>query len=480
MKNKSLKIFLAFSLLTAMSCNDQLDINRDPDALAPEQVPLKAELPTTETGMAGISGSALAIAGGFWSQYFTQSSTANQYKTIDNYSIGTSDLNGVWGASYDALLDARNIKKNAVAKGNWKYYLIASTLEAYQFQILADSYGNIPYTQALDSSILNPKYDDPSVVYDGLVSDLKFALSKDLSTSSITEVPGTDDFIFSGDMTKWRKFANTMLLKLYLRQTEVRPSVAQAGIQQLLSSGAIFLTEDAAITQFIDEANKSNPLYESDRRQLNVGTNLRASTTLYSYLQTNSDSRASFYYNSGISQNQGDYSFGPQNAAVIKLKATDPYYFISKAESYFMQAEADLRYNGGANAKTFYDLGVKAAFSRWGLDGSSYVASGGAYAYPGTTLANNLKAIITQKWINYFPENGFEGFFEQNRTGIPGISSVYQTSPSYVSGLFVYSLNGVTGGKFPKRLVYPQTESQTNSSFPGLQPITTPVWYDAN
>lgn len=466
----------AFSII---ACDDQLDINKDPDNLSPEQIPLNSEFTGATTGVATSAGSYYALIGGFWSQYFTQSAAANQYKEIDNYSINTGDYNGAWSSMYDAILDIRNVKKNAESSGNWNYYLMSTVMEAYAFQVLTDSYGAVPFTEASNSAILAPKFDEPTVIYDGLVANLKLALSKDLSTSSTAVIPGNDDLIFGGDMQRWRQFANTMLLKLYIRQTNARPSVAQAGVQELYSTSAQFLTSNAAITQYEDMANKSNPLYETDRRQLNVGTNLRASTTLYSYLSENNDPRFSYFYNAGPSQDQGDFdNTANVNAAVIKLQAKDPVYFISAAESYFLQAEAAVRYNGGANANALYDMGVTEAFAQWGIVPGALLTT--TYAFPMTTNAAKLEAILTQKWVSFFPGKGYEAFFEHKRTKIPPISPVPQSSLSYIPGQFAYSIEGTTNGQFPKRFVYPVTESQTNANFPGLKPITEPLWYDAN
>lgn len=459
------------------SCSDDLDINTDPDTLPPSQLPLSGELPGGVTGVAASAGSYYALIGGMWSQFYTQSAVANQYKNIDDYSMGTADFQGAWSSMYDALLDIRNVKKNAELAENWNYFLMASVMEVYASQIMVDMYGAIPFTEANNPAILAPVFDSPETIYDGMATILKTALSKDLESSAIGgEIPGTDDLVFEGDMDKWTQFANTLLLKVYLRQTEVRPSVAQAGVQSL--AGASFLTEDAAITQFVDEASRSNPLYETDRRQLNVATNLRASTTLGTFLETNSDTRLASYYDGTTFQDQGDFdNAGGAGVSVVILNATDPVYFISAAESYFLQAEAALRYGIG-NAQALYEEGVIAAFNQFGLDGSSFVS--GAYAYPAGSMEENLEAIIVQKWISFFPGKGYESFIEQNRTGYPMISSVAQDNPNYVPGQLAYSLNGITGGQFPKRIVYPQSETSTNSNAPALVPITTSVWYDAN
>jgi len=259
-----------------------------------------------------------------------------------------------------------------------------------------------------------------------------------------------------------------------------KPAEAEAGIQALYASGAKFLTTDAAITSFQNEQNKSNPFYEYNIRKLNVGTNLRASRTMLTFLQANNDRRDSAFYTNSTGINQGDFSStnaAYQSAGVVRQSPTDPVYFISESESYFMQAEARERYFGGAEAKALYDRGVLAAFSQVGKNGAPFIAAGGAYVYPvAGSLEDKIKAISTQKWISFFGSHALEGFFEKNRTGYPRTSEVYSTDPAYVPGEFVISKNAVTNG-LPKRLVFPDVEKNRNRNTPAEVPITTPVWW---
>jgi len=477
--NKKITGLIVTGLLVFSSCTD-LDINRDPDLLSPEQVPMSSELPGSITGIVATMGSNYAIAGGMWSQFWTQSAVANQYKTLDDYSIPNSagQITGAWSNMFDALTDIRNIKANAVRSNNWNYYLIATCLEVYASQLLVDMWGTIPYTEANNTAILNPAFEAGDVVYDNMVRDLKDALDRDLSESPIANAPGSSDFIFGGDMDSWTQFANTLLLKVYMRQSEARPAVAQEGITSLINSGAQFLSQDAAVTQFSDEASKRNPLYENEREQLNVGTNLRASMTLGSFLQNAADPRLPFVYDGTNFQLQGNYNDGLPTSSIIIMAYDDPVYFISKAESYFLQAEAAVRYMNGANAEALYNQAVEAAFDRYDLDASGLLA--GLYAYPNGSNDDNIKAIITQKWVSLFPGNGCESFIEQNRTGFPEISGVPQTDAGYVPGELSYSIEGRTGGLFPKRFLYPLNELQRNTNAPAPSVITDAVWYDVN
>jgi len=121
------------------------------------------------------------------------------------------------------------------------------------------------------------------------------------------------------------------------------------------------------------------------------------------------------------------------------------------------------------------------AFRRYSKDGSQFIASGGVYEYPNGTFEDKLKAIMVQKWVSGFPANGFEAFFDQNRTGYPQISAVPQTDSEYIPGELAYSVEGVTGdGNFPKRIVYPNSVKTRNRFAPNLKTITTPVWWAIN
>lgn len=477
MKKISILIFV-LSILSACS-DEKFDINRDPDNLSPENITLPVQLPAGIVGIAAAQNTYYALFGGFWSQYFTQSNTASQYNKIDSYSAGTNDYNTGWTAMYDALGDVRNVKRMAEKQGNWNYYLIATTLEVHASQLMTDFYGSIPYSEANNPEILEPKFNTGQETYTLMINDLKVALSKNLSTSTGV-LPSKDDFLFNGNMDKWKEFANTLLLKLYMRQTKVNPSLAETEIKNLINSGVNFLSSDAAMTQFEDAPNRSNPLYESDRRKLNVGTNLRASTTTLSFLNLNNDTRRSYFYSAGNALNQGDFNntaIASSSIAVVTLKPTDAVYFMSASESLFLQAEALLRYYNGAGAKEKYNEGVLAAFQKYSLNGDSYITTGGKYEYPSGTMSENLKSIITQKWLSGFPANGYEAFFDQNRTGFPKISLVEQTDSEYVPGELAYSIEGTTGGIFPKRIVYPDIVKTRNRNTPTLEKITTPVWW---
>jgi hypothetical protein len=313
-------------------------------------------------------------------------------------------------------------------------------------------------------------------------------LSNDFSLSTNTDL-GAQDLVFNGDISQWKAFANTLKLKFYLRMINAHSDVAQAGITAMISAGVPFLTGDAAVTNFSDAPGLDNPFFEWNQRTLNTTTNLKASGTFVLWLKQYDDPRMESYFGSATPDyiNQGDYSGSDPSylsSAAFVQSPTDPVEFISAAESYFLQAEADVRYGSGANAKALYDQGVLTAFSDLGLDGSSFIGPGGAYEWgneieDGTALTP-IEQIIRQKWVSFaYGCHQIEGFFDKNRTGFPLTSQVYSTDPSYVPGQFVVGKNTVLDpGLLPKRFVYPYDETSRNSNAPQtVVPISTPVWW---
>jgi hypothetical protein len=169
-----------------------------------------------------------------------------------------------------------------------------------------------------------------------------------------------------------------------------------------------------------------------------------------------------------------------------KVLATDPVYFISLSEAYFLRAEAAARGFSNEDAGALYAQGVLSAFSRHNLDGSTLLA--GVYAYPNGTTAENVEAIIEQKWIAQVGGNSLEAWFDKLRTGYPSFSASAPGDGGYDpfapgAPIFTFPVDAVTfDGKFPRRLLIPEDEILNNPNAPA-QPangILTPVWWDLN
>jgi Starch-binding associating with outer membrane len=480
---KKIKIFIYTGLLVFVTagCSKLADINVDPNNPSLDQATAQVLIPSGQLGAAGQIGGEYAPIGGLWAQYYTQSAFSSQYRTLDAYSMINTDNNTAYQEMYrNALSDLQLAKENAQKNSKWAYYLIATVTKAYSFQVMADLYDKVPYSEALQGKAnIQPKFDDGYSIYKALLAEIDEALSKNFNVLLPVEEAAAD-LVFNGDMDRWEEFANTLKLKMYLRMINAKPAEAEAGIKALYTANAPFLTVGAGITSFTNASNSRNPFYEQNINSLNTPTNLRLSVTFKSWLQANNDPRIVSYFGSSNpgAVHQGDFnSTDPAygNAAVFVQKATDPVWFISKAESYLMQAEARERYYAGAGAKVLYDSGVTAAFQQVGLTPGSLLT--GNYIYPAGTMEQKIEAIIVQKWASFPGTHDLEGFFEINRTGYPKTSAVYSTSGSYIPGQLVYVKNGVTGGKFPKRLLFPNIERSRNANTPPEVPITEKTWW---
>lgn len=495
-----------------LSCDDWLDINNDPEKAV--DIPASLAIPAVEGQIAGALSGEYSIFGGIWSQHWAQHNNSSQYKPEDSYNVTSADYNNEWDLLYsDALVDAKLAADKAKVDGDWNVNLQAVALQAFTFQVMTDLYDELPYSQALEpEEFSQPVFDSGKDVYAGLIADLDDALAQDFD--AVTNTLNPNDFLFgngtlANQIDHWIAFANTLKLKLYLRQMEVDPSLAMSGISALINANVPFLTTaDAAISDFEDADSKSFPLYESDRRQLNTANNLRASYTLVRYLEENGDARASHFFNPGSGGSivgilNGSFEvptadLAPLSHSQVKLIATQNFYFFSIEEVHFMLAEAYLRVmNDPGEAKKYYDAGVMAAFDRYGEDGSALVASGGAYEFPvGGTLQEQFKAIMMQKWVAYV-YRGYESFFEQNRTGYPEVSSITSypcditygvaisgatnCDPSYRVGDLIISYETVLSpGKLPRRLVFPDSELNVNPNAPSKVAVDVPVWWDVN
>ncbi|RYY81793.1 MAG: SusD/RagB family nutrient-binding outer membrane lipoprotein, partial [Chitinophagaceae bacterium] len=302
-----------------------------------------------------------------------------------------------------------------------------------------------------------------------------------------TTYPGTDDLVFGGGangMTKWKQFGNTLLLRAYLRLSEVAADKAAAGIRDLYASGPAFLTTDAVI-RYENVGGNQNPLY-AEGVGLGRTQNLVASNTAVGAYTANNDPRLKALYTVNASGNvvgipQGSYNTQPAVAptfpapitgarfatATGTVAAAAPVKLISATESYFLQAEAAARGWGAGSALSHFESGIRASFDALGLsaaDYEAYLSTAPAAQLP-ADVPGQVKAIVTQK---YFALNGFQNFeawTEGRRTGYPDF--------------LVKSVASVLGSDaLPARLLYPETEITRNAAFPGVKLITDRVWWD--
>ncbi|MGV3587959.1 MAG: SusD/RagB family nutrient-binding outer membrane lipoprotein [Adhaeribacter sp.] len=470
--------------LSFTSCENFLDINQDPNN--PSTSTPALTLPAGFGELGYILGNQFQFLGNYFAQHWTQAGAANQYCDLELYQMTSSDYDDrVWGELYaGALNDFKYVADQGNENNSPNYAAIGEIMQVYTLQVITDAWGDVPFTSALQSlTNLTPEYQSQEEIYTGLITMLDAAIAKIDDDASVA---GKDDIIFGGDMSLWRKFANTLKLKLYLRQAYVKPQVAEAGIKAMYAANAQFLEMgETADVEFVDQTQNRNPFFQT-QVTFRGGVDVVASNTALEFLQSVNDARIDkFYAPAEAGTNQGKFAgidqgvectparqglqatnYSKPGPAVASANSAVP--LISAAESYFLQAEAVARgWGSGATAASLYEQGIRASFDYLGesnTDATALLQRPGV-AYAGGAVEAQVNQIITQKWLSFNGTQGFEAWTEYRRTGYPNFIQASAAS-------------NLEAGELPKRIIYPNTEATRNKNYPGLKEIDVPVWWD--
>jgi len=534
MQNKY-RIAILFSIcfiFSVSSCKKYLNVNTNPNVA--QSATVQTLLPAAQLYVGTALGVDMEIDGSILAQYWTESPVASQYNQLSQYAPGQDYFSTPWSNLYIAAENFYQLYKLADSQKKKQYMAISLLMQAYTFQLLTDGWGDVPFSQALkgqfaDGHVVNAKYDAQADVYTGIMAYIQKADS--LLNPNDPVLPGADDLIYGGQMAQWQKFSNTLKLRILLRQVNINPTAAQAGITALFSKAATsnFIGEgdDAKIAYGFNTANK-NPLY-AEEVGLTGTQNLVGSKTIIDSMNSDGDYRSYIFYEhlsnfsvAGIPQGfignvtSGTYSIVSYNVAgdATNAQSTNaPVNFLTSYESYFLQAEAAARgWAAGNDDSALFVQGIQANFDYYaaGLNNQNILwqDTAGKYVLPSgdtlaapvyltgnfafytymhgdttyqtppsisvpaywasyskkMTLTQKLRYIATQKWFCMCGNQGFEAWSEWRRTGYPDF--------------FPYSASSIKGNVFPKRFLYPTSESTTDANFPGEQPFTAKVWWD--
>jgi hypothetical protein len=480
---KKLILLVFIGLIGLSGCKKFLDVNQNPNN--PNVVDPNLLFPTAQAAVSQVVGNSLQVYGGMWAQYWTQNTSSGQYKNIDLYAPVNTDSDRPWANLYSkALINFQLIIDN---KGSNLEYLkgMAYLMKAYTFQVGTDAWGDIPLSDALHADNVKPKYATQEVVYDSVFNYIDKGLALFKVTGSTN--PGVQDLFFSGDLNKWKAFANTLKLKAYLRLSKVNPAKAQAGITALYATSPIFLAEDVTL-KYSSVSGNDNPLY-NEMVALGRTQNLAASSTAVGQFKANDDPRRFKLYDPIDPDTDPDITSIPQGSYQantgkpvslpsaltganpdVRSSALAPVKLFSSSESSFLQAEAIARGWGSGDITALYAKGITQSFTATGVTDATAIAKYMTTAKDGplalaaaTTPQAKVKAIITQKYYAMCGFQGFEAWTEYRRTGYPDF--------------LVFSIAPPNATQRPQRMIYPNSEAIYNGNFPGNVDIFVPVWW---
>lgn len=395
-------------------------------------------------------------------ELYVQHLTRNIYSNEgDDYTVSPALLTNNWKGFYnDSQLNFQRIilqTGEGSATPNPNYEGVALVMRTWVFSLLTDMYGAIPYSDAIKGTateaMYTPKYDSMEEIYAGMLNDLKTANAK--LTVGGPAIAG--DILYSGNILKWKKFANSLRLRLANRQAAKKPTESRAIMTEILGDATtypVFTSNDdnAALkcTTVLPSNNEWNQiLIQGGRTDWNI------SKTLADKMNELGDTRITVYANpnkDGVYQ--GHPNGLPDAVATSYLatsstigsaftKADAPEVIMTFSELNFILAEAALDGDITGDAKTYFDAGIKASFQQYGLTVPA--------AFTAALGEVTREKVLEQKWVSLYAQ-GIEAWAEWRRTGFP----VFPAADTRA----VLKNDGV----LPTRFNYPSSEFSLNAT----------------
>jgi len=454
-----LKIYLFTVIAVAgtaiSSCskiNDFGNLNQNPGQTV---TPVTSALLTnTLAGLAGYTWDAggLTTLSGLYAQYFSET----QYTDASTYSKQRINWDGYYaGALYD-LQVIINYNTDAATAGlattngsNANQIAVARILKAYIYSLLTDVYGDLPYTGALKGDNGIVAFDKQQDIYTDLFKELTEAVAQ-----FDNGAPASGDILFNGDISRWKKFANSIHALLALNLSKVDPTKGKTEFNAALNASEGVIESGEDITLAFPGGNFFNPIY--NYYTITARLDYAVSKTVTDFLSSNNDNRIAAYGETAVGFPSGltridAIAFGNANTNWAKLlkgdkaSPTDAFNIITAAEIDLARAEAAQLGWTSESANSLYRTGIKDSWTSWGVfnqdDYDAYITQSNIDLATGDAY----KKITTQEWVTHYPA-GLRGWSIWRRTGYPALSpapgAIIKTIPRRVSyGTNEYSTN---------------------------------------
>lgn len=468
--NPAVRAVLACALAaSAAACDDGLtDLNQNPNQptlVSPEYLFTNAtEAAVTRAMGAGLHMDLTAL----WAQHYGEM----RYTEEDRFELRDPTVTGHWNGFYAGpLQDLNEVVLAGDSLGRPNVEGMGIVMRSWTYQVITDLWGDIPYSEALQGRVpgspTTAKYDPQQAVYQGLLSELAAAQAM-FDPAGIRM--GTADLIYGGDPAKWRRFANSLRLRMAMRMSQADANGGRTAFQAALAAGVFTANADNAVLTYVDNGVDVHPIFASQRAAPTHGIN----ATIVDSLKALSDPRLGIYatrnaggnYRGELPASQTDVSLDSiSRIGTYFSKANAPSYLMTYAEVLFLQAEAAERGWITGDAAALYRAAITAHMQMLGVapgDISTYLGNP-RVAYAG------LSSIGMQKWIALYG-NGPEAYAEWRRTGYPNL----RAGP-----------DALNEGRIPVRLTYPTIEQSLNGaalqeavSRQGGAGLNNPVWWD--
>lgn len=518
-------------IVAGTACNkEQFNINSNPDSVTDVSVTPSVLLPGAEQATSSIIASEYWFLD-WWMGHGARSGSYQSFTEEETYAFTNDFHSGIWYGLYANANNYNIMINKAKESGAGTYEAIGRIMKSHNFQMLTDIYGNIPYTEAFQGTAnATPKYDKAVDIYKGIFADLDAAIGllNNPAANEIAKNPdiAVADLIFKGNTVKWKKFANTLRLRMIVHlhngvtSTTVAPGISVAEqVAKITSDGFLGEGEDAILNPNFN-GSKPSPYFRFwDTNESGVGSQRdwgRASDYAIKYYKADGDPRIDAFYvsPSGTTAGQKGIVFGtpagggaPIGSALSTVRgpglspngASSRAWILTSAESFFLQAEARIRgvITTGPAADSLLKIGIYESFGFLGLktpglpnknqNADDYIAYNAGYpdvdiAAPSIVAGQpggGLYTILSQKWFALNSIDPLEVWSDYRRTGI-----TYGVAAGGAPGPTLSADPARTATSIPVRLFYPQNEYNYNATNVGaegtINVFTGKLFWDLN
>lgn len=451
-----------------------LDVNDDPNRVTDKNITPELIFPQAANATGGRTASGNWVFLDNWLGYWATSGTFAIDQRETTYNLDFSFGNPLWQNHYNVLFDLHLAKYKAEAKGDSVLAGASMILAVKLWQELVDVFGNIPYSQAFrNSEYTQPAYDKGVDVYNSLLKKLDTAVSY-MNKTAKSSFPAVD-VVNHGDQIMWIKFANTLRLRLLIRQSQVAGFNPTAELAKITASGGVLQSGETVSVNpgYVNETNKQSPFYANfgtTPTGTEANTLTRANNYFVALLNSTSDPRLTRYFkapSAGGAITGTDYGLGAGNpdgahssgiGPGLAGSASQDQWIFTSVESLFLEAEAIARGWLPGNAQTKYEDAVRESFIFLGVPNpvsaaNTYMTNNAIanWANAGTTTLSKAKFVAYQKYIALAGIDPVEAWSDLRRLNMIPNNGYISVNPGKVSN------------SLPVRLLYPQSEYTTNS-----------------
>jgi hypothetical protein len=441
-------IILTVGLLFSQCTSDFEDINTNPNS--PDVTPITNVFAYTITTLSGRFGVTEMEYAGSFCGHISRSTYLDAIRYNVNPDIGFWDYmyTNILG-NINLVIDQAKKDENPILQG------AAMVLRAYAFQMLVDTYGPVPYSEAGLGGIGNtsPKFDKEADIYKDLLEQLNQANT--MLVPGTGKVLGIGDVIFGGDISKWKKFCNSLRLRIAIRMSNVDPQTAKTVISEIFNNPdkypVLSSRSDDVALKYTGTGTWIEPwTYTFSQGQYK---DFRVAKPLVDTMKYLSDPRLPMY--ASVSK-QGGYvglvigakTNGSESTidSAFVFNTAGSTYFLKFTEVEFIRAEAVARGFISGSAADMYKNAITASMDEYGISSDEINAY---LANPTVAWNNDIKRLYFQKWLSLFNQC-WEAYAEMRRTDVPALPPATEsTKPGH--------------NRPPFRWCYPSTEKNLNT-----------------